>query len=93
MYDFRLALADEISGSAVRYRPDAVISQTPEAFRAIYEPKANVRKAKQYQAWARHVIAQTTFTAIDKAVHARKRRVLGAAFSDATAFSPRYIYI
>ena len=59
-----------------------MIFQDPDAFRTIYDTKANVKKAKQYQAWARHVTAQTTFTSIDKTVHARKRRVLNAAFSD-----------
>lgn len=66
----------------IRYRPEELLFQTPEAFRTIYDSKANVKKAKQYQAWARHVTAQTTFTAIDKSIHARKRRVLNAAFSD-----------
>jgi cytochrome P450 len=55
---------------------------TLNAFRAIYHTKANVKKAKQYQAWARRVTGQTSFTATDKTVHARKIQVLNAAFSD-----------
>ncbi|KAL8688586.1 MAG: hypothetical protein Q9218_005534, partial [Villophora microphyllina] len=72
----------ELYGPIIRHTPNSVLFQTPDAFRAIYDSKANVQKAKQYQAWARHVNAQTTFTAIDKTMHARKRRVLNAAFSD-----------
>ncbi|MCJ1405164.1 hypothetical protein MMC11_008390 [Xylographa trunciseda] len=86
-------IAHDLLGHVARYRPDALLFQDPDAFRAIYDTKANVKKAKKYRAWARHVAAETTFTTTDSVIHARKRRVLNAAFSDKAMRSADHIPI
>lgn len=55
---------------------------SPEGFRAIYETQANVRKARSYGAWPRQSGVVNTFSCIDKAKHAVKRRVFNSAISD-----------
>lgn len=55
---------------------------TPDAYRAIHGTRSNVKKAKFYETWPRNPSDQNTLSAIDKAVHARKRRVLNSAFSE-----------
>jgi cytochrome P450 len=72
-----------IQGTAFRYRPDSVCINTPTAFREIYGPRGNVRKADSYKAWHRTVDAQNTWSTTSVQLHARKRRVLNHTFSDA----------
>jgi hypothetical protein len=72
-----------IQGTAFRYRPNSVCMNTPTAFREIYGSRGNVRKAENYRAWHRTVDAQNTFSTTSVEIHARKRRVLNNAFSDA----------
>lgn len=72
----------QIYGSAFRYRHDGVLFNTPAAHRAIYETKSNVQKGKFYEVWPIAAGASNTWNSIDKAKHARKRRILNAAFSD-----------
>jgi hypothetical protein len=72
-----------VLGTAVRYRPDSVCINTPTAFREIYGPRGNVKKADNYRVWHRTVDAQNTWSTTSIERHARKRRVLNNAFSDA----------
>ena len=53
------------------------------ALSEIYGFKSNVKKAHFYSAFPAQKGAWSTHSAIDKSLHARKRRVLSQAFSDA----------
>ncbi|PQE05267.1 benzoate 4-monooxygenase cytochrome P450 protein [Rutstroemia sp. NJR-2017a BVV2] len=68
-------------GDAFRFKPDGVLFNSPTAYRTIYQSKANVKKGKFYEMWPRNLNAPNTLGTVDKAVHARKRRVLNQAFS------------
>lgn len=76
---FRL---QERYGTTVRYRPDSVMLNTPDAFRSIYGPKGNNTKSQTYAFFPRRVDAQNTLQTIDNGPHGRKRRVLANAFSE-----------
>lgn len=49
----------------------------------IYSPSKQIQKSKAYGPLPVHVGSFSTFTAIEKALHGRKRRILGQSFSDA----------
>ncbi|KAI1499097.1 isotrichodermin C-15 hydroxylase [Biscogniauxia marginata] len=68
-------------GRIVRFGPNSVSFNTNAALKDIYGFKANVRKAPFYDAFVHP--APNTHNARDKALHARKRRVLSQGFSDA----------
>ncbi|KAH3953262.1 hypothetical protein HBH70_033540 [Parastagonospora nodorum] len=70
-------------GVAFRHRPDSVCVNTPNAYRDIYGPRGNVRKGDSYKFWHRTVDAQNTWNTTSIKAHARKRRVLNHAFSEA----------
>jgi cytochrome P450 len=70
------------SGEAFRFKPDGVLFNSPSAYRAIYQTKANTKKGKFYEIWPRNSQYINTLTTIDKIAHARKRRVLNSAFSE-----------
>ena len=70
-------------GSIVRFGPNSLSFNTNTALKDIYGHKANVRKADFYLAFLATKDAFSTHSAIDRAAHARKRRVLSHAFSDA----------
>lgn len=72
----------QLYGPVFRYRPDGVLFNFPSAQRTIYESKANVQKGKFYAIWTRKADAINTWASINKTDHARKRRILNAAFSD-----------
>lgn len=72
----------KFAGSTFRYRPDAVLFNTPTAFRHIYGPKGNTRKSDYYKVWPKNVDAINTWSSTDVPTHARKRRVLNFAFSE-----------
>ncbi|KAK4552541.1 hypothetical protein LTR86_010185 [Recurvomyces mirabilis] len=43
-------------GPIVRYRPDAVVMNTPEAYRAIFGPKSNIKKTESYyRVWPHNI--------------------------------------
>ncbi|KAI9901973.1 hypothetical protein N3K66_003790 [Trichothecium roseum] len=67
-------------GPVVRFGPNSVSFDSAPALRDVYGFKANVVKAEFYNAFA-HPVANTHNTR-DRQVHARKRRVLSAAFAD-----------
>ncbi|KNG49533.1 cytochrome p450 67 [Stemphylium lycopersici] len=74
---------DTISGPEFRFRPDGVVLNTPSAFKKIFGPKGNVRKSDYYRVWPRNVHSVNTWSSTKVSVHARKRRVLNYAFSEA----------
>ncbi|KAJ4418597.1 hypothetical protein N0V82_005483 [Gnomoniopsis sp. IMI 355080] len=76
---FRL---QEKYGTTVRYRPDSVMLNTPDAFRSIYGPKGNNTKSHNYAFYPRRPDAQSTLQTIENGAHGRKRRVLANAFSE-----------
>ncbi|KAK2603236.1 hypothetical protein N8I77_009707 [Diaporthe amygdali] len=69
-------------GSTFRYAPNSILINTPNAFKAIYGPKGNVKKGVFYLVWPRNVDTLTTLNVIDTEIHGRKRRVLNHSFSD-----------
>jgi hypothetical protein len=68
------------TGPVVRYGPNSLSFNSAAALKTIYSHRANVRKARFYDAFA-YPIANTHNTR-DREVHARKRRVLAHGFSD-----------
>lgn len=72
----------ETYGPVVRFGPNSLSFNTNTALKDIYGFKANVRKADFYSAFPASKDAYSTHSAIDRAMHARKRRVLSHAFSD-----------
>ncbi|KAI4595388.1 hypothetical protein KJ359_007063 [Pestalotiopsis sp. 9143b] len=69
-------------GHTFRYRPNSVLINTPTAYRTLFGPQGNVKKALYYEVWPRNVEALTTWNSTTIATHARKRRVLNQAFSN-----------
>ena len=67
----------------VRYGPNSLSFNSASALHAIYGHRANVRKADFYFAFPATKDAWSTHSAIDKGLHARKRRVLALGFGDA----------
>ena len=69
-------------GSVVRFGPNSLSFNTETALKEIYGFQKNVRKGDFYIAFPATKDAWSTHSAINKAGHARKRRVLSQAFSD-----------
>ncbi|KAL7271917.1 hypothetical protein RUND412_005300 [Rhizina undulata] len=71
-------------GPYVRLSPNYVLLNTKEGLKEIYGVNKNVQKAEFYHAVAGYPqnYATSTFSTIDKEIHARKRRVLAHAFTD-----------
>jgi len=70
-------------GTVVRYSPNSLSINDPAALRAIYGHGANVQKAPGFYFGFRAApTAISTLLATEKAHHARKRRIMGQAFSD-----------
>ena len=70
-------------GPVFRYRPDSVVFNTPEGFKAIFGSKGNVKKTESYyRTWPHDVSITNTWNVTNISAHARKRRVLNQAFSD-----------
>ena len=66
-----------------RYRPDAVLFNTPEGYKTIFGPKGNVKKTESfYRVWPHNSKINNTWNVTNIETHARKRRVLNNAFSD-----------
>jgi cytochrome P450 len=70
-------------GEVVRYGPNSISINSNVALQSIYGFRANVRKADFYSVFPATKGSWSTHSAIDKRLHARKRRVLSQAFSDA----------
>ena len=70
-------------GPVLRFAPNSLSINDPVALRAIYGHGANVQKSETfYHAFRAHPAAISTLLATEKAHHARKRRIMGQAFSD-----------
>ncbi|KAL8822413.1 MAG: hypothetical protein Q9191_006853, partial [Dirinaria sp. TL-2023a] len=70
------------AGDTFRCEPNSVVFNSPTAYNAIYNSRANVKKSIFYEAWSRNEREINTFVAVDRAVHDKKRRVSALAFSD-----------
>lgn len=42
------------TGGAVRFKPDGIMFNSPTAYKAIYQTRANVKKGKFYETWPRN---------------------------------------
>lgn len=69
-------------GKFVRYGPNKISINSNVALHDIYGFRSNVRKAQFYSAFPATKGSWSTHSAIDRAMHARKRRVLSQGFSD-----------
>ncbi|KAH7125665.1 cytochrome P450 [Dendryphion nanum] len=79
-------------GPIVRIGPNSLSINTSTALKTIYGFRANVKKADFYTAFPANKKTVNVHSSIDKLQHARKRRVLSHAFSDAAIKSlERYI--
>ncbi|ORY69073.1 putative cytochrome P450 [Pseudomassariella vexata] len=78
-------------GDRVRYAPNRVLINSPEALRDIYGHGAHVRKFDGYMVLSSQAV--NTLTMSDKAQHARRRRVISQAFSESSLrlFEPTII--
>ncbi|MCJ1388061.1 hypothetical protein MMC18_000905 [Xylographa bjoerkii] len=72
----------EAYGDFVRYGPNKLIINDQRAIKDIYGRNANVQKSTAYRAFETSPTAHDTQSTVDKVQHARKRRVIGQAFSD-----------
>jgi len=66
----------------VRFGPNSLSINTNTALKTIYGHRANVKKSQFYSVFPPTKDTFNTHSSIDKASHARKRRVLSHAFSD-----------
>lgn len=69
-------------GTVVRFTPNTLSINDPAALKVIYAHGANVQKGVFYKCFRVAPNAVSTLLATDKTQHARKRRVMGQAFSD-----------
>ena len=69
-------------GTVVRFSPNCLSINDPAALRAIYSHGANVQKSEFYKMFRAAPGAISTLLATEKNHHARKRRIMGQAFSD-----------
>lgn len=67
----------------MRLGPNLLSVNTATGLKTIYGFRSNVRKASFYEAFPSTKAAVSVHSAIDKMQHARKRRVMSSAFSDA----------
>jgi cytochrome P450 len=58
------------------------VINTPSAYRKIFGPTGNVRKADYYKVWPRNINTHNTWNATSIKLHSRKRRVMNYAFSE-----------
>ncbi|KAF3033777.1 hypothetical protein E8E11_001666 [Didymella keratinophila] len=70
-------------GPYVRLGPNLLSVNTATGLKTIYGFRSNVKKADFYKAFPSTPAAVSVHSAIDKMQHARKRRVMSSAFSDA----------
>jgi hypothetical protein len=61
-----------------------VLFLIPQAHRDIYGSKADVKRAKSYEAWAKNINELNTILSTDPETHARKRKILNQAFTEKT---------
>jgi hypothetical protein len=71
-----------MAGPVVRLGPNLLSFNTNTALKQIYGHKSNVRKSDFYSAFPANKHTFNVHSAIDKSLHARKRRVISHAFAD-----------
>ncbi|CAK3811186.1 P450 monooxygenase [Lecanosticta acicola] len=71
-------------GTVVRFSPNSLSINDPAALKVIYGHGANVQKSVFYKCFRAAPQAISTLLATEKQHHARKRRIMGQAFSDST---------
>jgi cytochrome P450 len=69
-------------GPFVRIGPNRLSINSNTAIKQIYGFRSNVKKSTNYNVFPANYNAPSVHTAIDKIVHARKRRILSHGFSD-----------
>jgi cytochrome P450 len=69
-------------GNRFRAAPNVLLFRSRTASDDIYGMKANVKKANFYEAWPRNDRDHHTLNTTDVNLHARKRRILGTAFTN-----------
>ena len=70
-------------GPVVRFSPNSLSINDPSALKAIYGHGANVQKSETfYHAFRAHPAAVSTLLATERLQHARRRRIMGQAFSE-----------
>jgi cytochrome P450 len=69
-------------GPVVRFGPNSLSINSNTALKTIYGHKSNVKKSQFYSVFPPTKDTFNTHSSIDRASHARKRRVLSHAFSD-----------
>ena len=69
-------------GDKVRVHPNELVVNTVSGYRAVYNLKANIKRANFYNAYPKKADAPSTINTIDNQAHARKRRILNSAFSE-----------
>ena len=74
--------AEPFPGRFVRFGPNSLSVNSNTALKDIYGFKSNVRKSDFYSVFPPTKDTFNTHSSIDKASHARKRRVLSHAFSE-----------
>lgn len=80
-------------GPVVRFSPNSLSINDPSALKAIYGHGANVQKSETfYHAFRAHPAAISTLLATERVQHARKRRIMGQAFSE-TAMRDMEMYV
>ncbi len=80
------------AGPVFRYGPNSLSFNTNSALKAIYGGKPNTEKSQFYSVFPPKKELASIHSSIDKAAHARKRRVLSHAFSE-NAMKGREKYI
>lgn len=69
-------------GTVVRFSPNSLSINDPAALKVIYAHGANVQKSVFYKCFRAAPQAISTLLATERQHHARKRRIMGQAFSD-----------
>ena len=80
----------QIYGPVFRYSPDGLLFNSVKAHQDIYGARANAKKGAWYNIYNQKAGIPSTWSCIDKTKHARKRRILNAAFSDKALKSSEY---
>jgi hypothetical protein len=75
-------LHEKHGNGPIRFSPNSLSINDPVALKAIYSRSANVQKSDFYVGFRAASGAISTLLATEKVHHARKRRIIGQAFSD-----------
>jgi cytochrome P450 len=76
-----------LAGDVFRFQPDGLMINSPSGHASVYSTKPNVKKGKFYKVFPRNAGSVNTLTIVDRHLHARKRKVLNAVFSDSAVRS------